>query len=73
MSEHHPQGETTDDATGAAPPDEPADEGWPGERKRDEDGQTLAENEQQQPRTITQKLENLVEDLIPGDSDKDGH
>ena len=39
----------------------------------DAEGQALAENEQEQPRTITQKIGNAIEDLIPGDSDKDGH
>ncbi len=46
-----------------------------GERQTAEDaeGQRLAENEQEQPRTIVQKVANAVEDMIPGDSDNDGH
>ena len=45
------------------------------ERQSDKDaeGQRLAENEQEQPRTITEKVANKIEDLIPGDSDRDGH
>ena len=43
------------------------------ESEDDTEGQALAENEQEQPRTITQKIGNAIEDLIPGDSDKDGH
>jgi hypothetical protein len=45
------------------------------ERKTDKDaeGQRLAENEQEQPRTIVQKVANAVEDMIPGDSDNDSH
>jgi hypothetical protein len=39
----------------------------------DAKGQTLAENEQEQPRSVIQKIGNAIEDLIPGDSDKDGH
>jgi hypothetical protein len=39
----------------------------------DADGQRVAENEQEQPRTITQKIGNAIEDLIPGDSDENGH
>ena len=39
----------------------------------DAEGQALAENEQEHPRTITQRIGNAIEDLIPGDSDKDGH
>lgn len=39
----------------------------------DAEGQRLAENEQEQPRTITQKIGNAIEDLIPGDGDNDGH
>ena len=40
---------------------------------KDAEGQRLAENEQEQPRTILQKVANAVEDMIPGDSDDDGH
>lgn len=43
------------------------------ESEDDAEGQALAENEQEHPRTITQRIGNAIEDLIPGDSDKDGH
>ena len=43
------------------------------ETDEDAKDQRLAENEQQQPRTIIQKVANAVEDMIPGDSDNDGH
>ena len=45
------------------------------ERQTEEDaeGQRLAENEQEQPRTIFQKVANAIEEMIPGDSDNDGH
>jgi hypothetical protein len=43
------------------------------ESEEDAEGQRLAENDQQQPRTVTQKIGNAIEDLIPGDSDADGH
>jgi len=39
----------------------------------DEDAQREAENHQEQPRTVTHGLKNAIEDLIPGDSDWDGH
>ena len=47
------------------------------DRETDEDGegQRLAGNEQEHPRSIIQKLGNVIEDVIPGDgdSDNDGH
>ena len=43
------------------------------ETEEDAEGQRLAENEQEHPRTIIQRIGNTIEDLIPGDSDKDGH
>jgi hypothetical protein len=36
----------------------------------DEEGQRLAENEQEHPRTVSQKIGDAIEDLIPGDSDR---
>jgi hypothetical protein len=43
------------------------------ESKEDVEGQRLAENEQEHPRSIVQKIGNAIEDIIPGDSDNDGH
>ena len=43
------------------------------ENDDDAAGQRLAKDEQQQPHTATQKVANAIEDLIPGDSDHDGH
>jgi hypothetical protein len=43
------------------------------ESETDAEGQRLAENEQEQPRSIIQKIGNAIEDAIPGDSDNDGH
>jgi hypothetical protein len=38
-----------------------------------DEGQRPANNEPEQPRTATQKVANAIEDLIPRDSDNDGH
>ena len=54
-------------------PDARDDEFDDPETDEDAKDQRLAENEQQQPRTIIQKVANAVEDMIPGDSDNDGH
>ena len=43
------------------------------ETDEDANDQRLTENEQQQPRTIIRKVANAVEEMIPGDSDNDGH
>lgn len=43
------------------------------ESEDDVEGQRLAENEQEHPRTVIQKVSNAIEDIIPGDSDDDGH
>lgn len=43
------------------------------ESEDDAEGQKLAENEQEHPRSIIQKIGNKNEDLMPGDTDKDCH
>ena len=45
----------------------------PADMDEDAAGQQIAENEQEHPRTIIQKVTNAVEDMVPGDSDNDGH
>jgi hypothetical protein len=50
-----------------------ADEEVGTESNEDAQGQRLAENEQERPRSLPQKIANALEDMIPGDSDNDGH
>jgi hypothetical protein len=65
--------ETYPKESGNQPP-RPADVGDDRtESESDAEGQRLAENEQESPRTVTQKVANAIEDMIPGDSDRDGH
>jgi hypothetical protein len=65
--------ETYPKESGDQPP-RPADGGDDRtESESDAEGQRLAENEQERPRTVTQKVANAIEDMIPGDSDRDGH
>ena len=65
--------EREDDELYRVDPDARDDEFDDFEIDEDFEGQRLAENEQEQPRTIAQKVANAIEDMIPGDGDNDGH
>ena len=53
--------------------DEGTSGGDPFADMNDEKAQRKAENDQQQSRTVTTRIKKGIEDLIPGDSDGDGH
>jgi hypothetical protein len=71
MDEHQKRGSGVE----SDPPegDEGTTGGNPFNDMSDEDAQREAENDQEQPRTVTHRVKNAIEDLIPGDSDGDGH